>query len=416
MSPYLQCLTRSDAHGGHTAISSQGAPLFYLSNFFKQWRGSYDVTFKFVKTQFHSGRLQITWTPNMNVGLAPTPTTGILSLRQIVDIREQDEFTFNLPYMVPDPYLATSSLTYPRNSSGQLDVVILNDLMAPETCSQSISILVFIKGGPDFEFQVPGNNAIGPQAYGPQSAQEDILYHGGIADSKIESPDTSYSAASVGEHFTSIKQFLNRFSQIINFSGSAFPGAVTNFTLYPWYAGSTSISTSTGALTSGPLGGDAFSIFSPMYLYRRGSVRLCVSCDKIMHINAGNVASGTDISTWTSPVIVQNLVPGLAHSFTAANTAPSAGHQPLCGIAPNELGPGFSYIHCPYYSRYPVSLIPNFDGNLNLTPVQYTMPWTTAVFAAPSSFDVTTLVFRSFGDDFQLSFFIAAPPILTAYS
>jgi hypothetical protein len=102
----------------------------------------------------------VTWTPNKTVTGGITDLTSTLSLREIIDIREQTEVTLNLPYMIPESYLWTDpTASWSGNTSyysGQIDIQILNDLMAPETCPQTIDILVFVKAGPDFEFQVPG--------------------------------------------------------------------------------------------------------------------------------------------------------------------------------------------------------------------------------------------------------------------
>jgi len=66
-------------------------PLSYFSSFFHYWRGSLRYKLKFVKTPYHSGRIQIVYNP---ASIDPTTTTSAYLLREIIDIRENDEYEF----------------------------------------------------------------------------------------------------------------------------------------------------------------------------------------------------------------------------------------------------------------------------------------------------------------------------------
>ena len=49
-------------------------PLSYFSTMFKQWRGGFKFKFKFVKTEFHSGRIMVTFVPGATSPTNPTVT------------------------------------------------------------------------------------------------------------------------------------------------------------------------------------------------------------------------------------------------------------------------------------------------------------------------------------------------------
>ena len=62
------------------------------------WRGSINLHLKIIKTDYHSGRLLVTITPD-DAGLAPNNSQSTYSLRQVIDIRQNTEHVINLPYL-----------------------------------------------------------------------------------------------------------------------------------------------------------------------------------------------------------------------------------------------------------------------------------------------------------------------------
>jgi len=97
-------------------------PVAFVSGFFKYWRGSLKFRYKIVKTEFHSGRLQVSFFPNdefLNTG------QSYYVNRQILDIRDVVEFEVIVPYMARNPWQVAGT------SIGQLRVEIVDPLVAP---------------------------------------------------------------------------------------------------------------------------------------------------------------------------------------------------------------------------------------------------------------------------------------------
>lgn len=400
--------------GASTVRAVSGAPIYYLSTLFRQWRGDIKVRIKIVKTQYHSGRLQVTFNPGTaakNTGL----DTGLFTYRHIIDIREQSDVVFNLPYSVAQPYLLTGKY-FGDSTMGRLDVVVLNELRAPETCSKAVQLVVFYYAGDNFEFQIPGPATKGTMPYYPQMANQEVLYDGGIADTPMRSLTTTHSSTCVGEHVMSVKQLLNRFSQLQPLSTVPLDliDATQYCDVFPYLA--TGMTLTASGMTSPGYGGDAFSWIAPMYAFQRGTARMWMYSDMKdsgQHISAaafanfdGGVSYGGVIKPAVSPV-------ELTGTIVAA--APAEGITqvwPFASVHPNDAHVGILGYRVPFYSRYPVSYVQVAQGTTSLPTLGTYNVSSGMRFAVQSgTFDASTIVGRSFADDFVLSFFIGCPPV-----
>jgi hypothetical protein len=138
-------------------------PVGFVSNCFGLWRGSLIYTFKIVKTGFHAGRLRVFFVPyedatNLVVGSAPANEIE-KNYQVVVDIEENDTFSFKVPYVATKPWFHTTvfgqGTSAVRSSTGYVVVTILNELRAVSTVSPSIQVLVEISGGDDLTFACP---------------------------------------------------------------------------------------------------------------------------------------------------------------------------------------------------------------------------------------------------------------------
>jgi hypothetical protein len=124
-------------------------PVNYISQMFELYRGSIRITFKLVKTEFHSGRLCVAFAPGYTGATPPTiDQTGYLH-REIIDIRDGNSFTLTFPYTSVRSFRA---ITEPY---GTAYIYVLNALVAPTTVSSTVPILMEMSGCDDLEFAFP---------------------------------------------------------------------------------------------------------------------------------------------------------------------------------------------------------------------------------------------------------------------
>jgi len=78
-------------------------PLCYFGRMYDYWRGSITYKIKIVKTQYHKGRILISWDPNITVIGVSNLETAVFS--KVVDLEMEDEVEFTIPYKAFSPYL-----------------------------------------------------------------------------------------------------------------------------------------------------------------------------------------------------------------------------------------------------------------------------------------------------------------------
>jgi len=123
--------------------------LYWLSEMFKKWRGSINFNFRAVKTTFHSARIRVWFSPGSTT-LANIDRNSVIS--KIIDLKDRNNFSFEVPYIHPYPQLNTKTGT---TSLGIIGVDIINRMVYPSTVSDSIEIIVERAAGPDFSFNLP---------------------------------------------------------------------------------------------------------------------------------------------------------------------------------------------------------------------------------------------------------------------
>lgn len=162
-------------------------PLSYLSALFKCWRGTLKLRMKIVKSKYHRGRLRIVYDPLASTSASPNLNEVYT---KIVDISETDDVVLEIPYRQATSWLQVPLLTtigdgwsggntlnnIPGFTNGTLTVSVYNALEAPST--SSISLLFYLSGGDDFEFNNPngfinqGSNWYVPSFFNLQGNEE----------------------------------------------------------------------------------------------------------------------------------------------------------------------------------------------------------------------------------------------------
>lgn len=386
------------------ASYATGPPAFYLSKAFSVWRGSVQVLIKFAKTDFHTGRLSIVWTPGTSSFTNPDLVTAAYSLREIVDLSNCSSICLNLPYLLADQYIPTNVY------SGRLTIRVLNELRAPETVSQTVPMFVSIAGGEDFELQVT-KASYDCLSFSPQ------METGTVSDTKVVGAprlcaggpvSTERSSLCIGEHFTSIKQLLNRNTKIFC---SATPSTTNYASANPWFSSTTTMNTTSGAIVAPTVGGDIGSYLFAMYAFFKGNARFAVQQPAVVYGPIGFSAAAAPIGFGTRYSIeAGNSVMSFAN---AAWASPGTYKLNACGQATVGGLAGVGGVEVPYASKALCSrvLMQTADTTMPVdksSPLQY--------LALYQEGGLTTAGYtRSFSDDFQLMFYIGCPSVLETY-
>jgi hypothetical protein len=407
-SPYQMILnntTTGGTYGGHTVTYYTGAPWGLMCNDFAYWRGSVNLTIKIMKTDYHSGKLQISWIPGVVTTTPPDIFNGVFALREIVDIRYQSEITLNLPYLVYEPYLTQSQ------AMGRLDIIILNELRAPESAPSTVDLLIFFTAGDDFAYQGPGNSGLFGEPYVPQMDTE-VLVSEGIAKSAIKSDHVEIADSTFGEVFTSIKLFLNRLTETYQGAIAAGGNGGQTLQVWPWYVGSVQQSTTTGGMLA-TIGGDAFSRYASFYAFYRGSARIIVA--------SGSTASARVTASVVVPnPVATSVISGGTLDRGATNGQNSwitgnALYTGMSGITTTDDFSKLMPVRVPFYCPVPIApVLTSYSitqsGSYTI-PTISEVPQSSVTYHSSTSAEFTAYsIFRSFADDFQLCYFIGAPP------
>nr|ACD01404.1 structural polyprotein [Israeli acute paralysis virus] len=165
------------------------APCEYVANMFSYWRATMCYRITVVKTAFHTGRLEIFFEPGVipvkptvnNIGPDQDQLTGVVApsdnnYKYILDLTNDTEVTIRVPFVSNKMFLKTAGI-YGANSennwnfhesfSGFLCIRPVTKLMAPDTVSDNVSIVVW-KWAEDVVVVEPKPLTSGPtQVYRP---------------------------------------------------------------------------------------------------------------------------------------------------------------------------------------------------------------------------------------------------------
>jgi len=271
-------MTRTSLVGSETVYDH--SHMAYISSLFEYWRGSLVFRFTFVKTEFHSGRIEISFLPVYNDNSTGTVVPEFLH-RDIVDIRYNSTITLKIPYTSPANYLPTGwskSSGYGR-SFGRLQVRVLDPLVNPTSVSSTVPILVEVCAGDDLEFAYPRQiEQVCVSGLQPQMNDCSITEKM-IGNTQSKPPTLAYANSSIGEKITSMRQLLKRFTSTVNrvtpVNGSTPPVPLTGnrYEIRPFVV--------TWAIRQTPVGDlytsqtpDLFSQLGAMFALYRGGVRI----------------------------------------------------------------------------------------------------------------------------------------------
>lgn len=395
-------------------------PLSWVADHFDMWRGSIRVTVKFVKTEYHSGRLAFSYVSEDDK--EPTSNGNAYAdqhylQRHIVDIREHNEIVLEFPYFSSSNYIHNSE------SYGEIICSVVDPLVAPSSVSSTVTILYEISGGADMEFAYPTSRVSTPViGVVPQSGQLDpcLLEVTTIGGTTPHAVSHAPAATCVGEKITSFRQLVKQMQWLSYFG---FQPADSHWGVLPFAIPAVNSAAIVGEQKLPHVTGDLYSELSYVFLYSRGGVRL-----KFMpRYTADSDASDAPVYVFTKQYFNDELdaievigtgvdLPPMPHNYSAMNAAPTVFSNVGAEKATEVLVPQYhnSFARLNMDS---VAVTPNGAGfpadmDYDTTP-KFNNSRTFVGYSRPVAGGISTdsvFVARGGADDCQFSGFVSIPP------
>jgi hypothetical protein len=205
-------LFRSTGVWGTNTGRAAMIPMTMVSQMFEHWRGSIILRFQIVASNFHKGRIRVTYDPYAT-GLFSSTEYNV-AYNRIIDLAEERDFEMTINWCQPEAWRTVpvmQGLTVNRlfnagnllpladRTNGMLQVSVLNELTTPNsTVRAPIQINVFARAGPDLEFANPTGGRLEQLTWAPFVAgrSEAITPEAGseVVASENEVTDTGMSA------------------------------------------------------------------------------------------------------------------------------------------------------------------------------------------------------------------------------
>jgi len=376
VSPFME---RTGAGTNQTLV--QMTPMSLVARMFSFWRGDIKFRMKFICSQYHKGRVRVSWDPVGAIGSTADSTTEVFT--QIVDLADCTDITFNIPYMQTTAFLNciyTYSQRFANDGSitnsagatnGVLTVRILNELSAPLSTAD-INILVFVAGGKNLEFAAP--TEIDPNylstpvcAFPVQSGfQQYDTEHSNVEMGEAPSnpPLTSYLTYH-GEVIKSLRQLMRRTAihYFMPLNSNTLTSTVNgNFpynrlSRYPYYPGSDSNGLFTCLKLAGGAGRFNYVKWHPLhwisqcYLGARGAINYRFNLNTKLDV-ANFSACRSNLNS--SFVLSTSTYRGLNATDATHSTAyyrPAVIEQTGLSLTNTKTNTGLN-VSFPYYSKY----------------------------------------------------------------
>lgn len=219
-------------------------PLSWLSCMFNSWRGDVIFRFKVVASQYHKGRLRISWDPQgyaaENIYTDAVSATVVQTA--IIDIGKDTDVEFRIPYNQATSFLRQAVNFVPGSqgwsvsatptwnmvdtaANGVLTLRVLTTLTGPISTA-NIPIMVFVRGAENMEFANPGfTDSNYWSSFDMQSGSPTDIPIGDqpteIVAGKVSSPDNQINLSSMGEKVESLRTVLARPNYYYTYGGTS---------------------------------------------------------------------------------------------------------------------------------------------------------------------------------------------------
>lgn len=378
-------------------------PLYYFASLFNLWRGSIVFTFKMAKTEFHSGRLSVTfypWSPDKGGSYTLVAADMPYLFREIVDIRETTQFT------VVVPYISNQAFTDFGTAIGYLDVNVLDTLQAPSSVTSNINIMMEVSGGPDFVVASPATAVSIP--YTPLAYQSGwSISYNKCREAFVELGSTPKDMVPaefcVGEAVLSLRSLVKRYHVIPSVSSQSNSG--TDFVITT--AAIPVVLNYSGTAKYPAYFADPYAYVAACFGMARGGLRFVVSSSVV----ASSITYPCKMIAWLSRNVYTSL-----SSFINNTSISGTGSGSPTVITP--IAEGLAEVFVPMYHNNAawanldslqceyLAFTPGKHPNANILNVRCSATPTNGYFT----------VMRACADDFEFIQFISTPLLYTASS
>lgn len=378
------------------------APVTLVAGLTTQWRGSLVFNFKFVKTEFHTGKIAFVFVPGVLTAINYSQTNWLF--RQIVDIKDTDEVHITVPYTALTPW------TLRNEYIGSLQFFVVNPLNAPPTVSSSIDIILEVAGGEDFAVSGLSGMSAGAasqQDFTPQSGlfKEDTRIKSFTIGGAIIKPrNLDAERYCIGEAMTSVKHFTNKFTRCLGGSVAQNNPTIANcrtLVFKPFTIGGFITNGATVTVQASSMGGTYMDIFSSCYSIARGSMYFDLystdTTNWIQYSFNSKEANGS-YSPYEYGTLAAGIVPVPNNQVVIDGQASATAGHVVISVPQWSIG----------HSRY--TRCDNTDG------ARLKIPFEPQLFVTLSNpiANVTykrSRMYKATGDDYQLGGFVGVPAL-----
>jgi len=405
----------SNVLGGGTTTTF--LPCTMPSMWFKMARGSFNVTIKCVKTEFHSGRISMSVIPNAGGGLG----AGTLNVtntdylrREILDLRLGTEWTFNVPYEGMNAW-RTNPMDFIYSV---LQFYVVDQLEAPATVSSSVTLLIELSGGEDLEYAYPITNNYTPTGiYTPQSGDVDCVKKvAGVGGSTPMSMSPIPAAVCIGEQFVSLRQLLKKSTALTALGASA----INRYFYFNPY--SYELPVVTGATIGVPgYSADVYTQLSAMYALTTGSLR-CKWLRTQPAVSYGAGDTSIPVVSLYRSTSIGTVGQFSATSIDGTDTPAYLIGAPALATMPQQDAIAIDVHIPPYMRNHAIATKDCYVSTQLVYARTYPNTFTTApdvgvnvtnMFATAPGINVSSIILRSGGEDMSFGAFISTVPMTT---
>lgn len=427
----------------------QMTPMALVARMFAFWRGDIKFRFKFNCSQYHKGRVRISWDPVGSIGSTANSTTEVYT--RIVDLSDSTDVTINIPYMQETAFCNRTNTIGQRFANdgtrtrsagfdnGVLTVRVLTDLSAPLNTAD-VQVLVFVSGGDNLEFAAPTdiemtNGSTPITAYPAQSKFEHYDVNASMVEmgeSPSKPPSSSYLTYH-GEVVKSLRTLIRRYGyytaipvnpNVVSSTADNFfaTNRISRYPCYPGYATSNNGLFAANSLTTGTyrynfVKWHPLTWLSQCFLGCRGAINY--------RFNVNNKLDIAHFSVVRSPLstvaaISNTPFSGEATSATSilARVIPQYPDFSGMSITNTKTNTGLN-VSVPYYSKYKFrttsSNFPlgssNDDSNLDYVQLQTILNPKADSNATSTYSGSNILIYMGAGTDYTPIFFCNVPTL-----